>query len=393
MNALKLFIFAGEKSGDSHGAHVLQAVKRLTTPLNVFGVGGPALRAQGLNALLPMEEFEVMGFSDVLKALPRLVRHFFTVRNAILSANPQAVLLVDSPAFTLRLAKALRTKGYSGKIIQLICPSVWAWGKKRIDQMADTLDLLLTIYPFEPAYFTPTKLPVYYVGNPILDHYNGGTNTEAWHPPLPAMPRQAPLIALFPGSRRGEIERHLPIQLAAAHKLRSLVPDAYFGLSYAHEGVIPVLYNCLKNSPLRLNRDIALIPRAQAHYLMRHSRCALAKSGTIALELALHQCPTVVMYKLTWLNRFIARHLLHLDLPYYCIANILIEEAAFPERIEKGLDVHQLAADLAAFICDSPERSRCLTLCQKIKNALGEYPYDSAQRAAQLICETAFSKQ
>ena len=158
-----LFIFVGEKSADLHGEKILQALKQLDPALHISGVAGPRMRKVGIECILPMEDFQVMGFIDVFLALPKLVRQFYFVADQILSSNPKAVLFIDYPGFNLRMAKHLRKKGYKGKLCHYICPSVWAWGKKRIPLMAKHLDLLLTILPFEKNYFADTDLQVAYV--------------------------------------------------------------------------------------------------------------------------------------------------------------------------------------------------------------------------------------
>ena len=159
-----------------------------------------------------MEEFQVMGFSDVLKALPRLWKHFYSLRNRILAEQPDAVILIDYPGFNLRLARALRQQGYGGKIIQYICPSVWAHGKQRIETLSLHYDLLLTIYPFESTYFEQSLLPVKYVGNPLEENIRTYSYQENWKETL-HLPSSEHLIALFPGSRLGEIKKHVPMQL------------------------------------------------------------------------------------------------------------------------------------------------------------------------------------
>src|SRR5262249_37561778 len=131
----KLYIFAGEKSGDLHGSHLVSKLQDISSGLHFEGVAGPKMREQGVKGPLRMEDFEVIGLTDVLISLPKLYKQFYSVRNYILKTNPEAVILIDYPGFNLRLAKSLRDSGYSGKIIQYVSPTVWAWGKHRIDSM------------------------------------------------------------------------------------------------------------------------------------------------------------------------------------------------------------------------------------------------------------------
>jgi len=379
-----LFFFAGEQSGDLHGQNLLAHLKLKLPHYTFNGVGGPLMRPYLDSSVLNMEDFEVMGFSDVLRALPKLIPYFFKVRNTILSTNPVGVVLIDYPGFNLRLAKSLRKKGYQGKIIQLICPSVWAWGKHRIQHMADTLDLLLSILPFEKQIFSHTSLPVEYIGNPLKAKIQKHTYQSDWLNLLGI--RSAPqLIALFPGSRKGEIQRNLPIQLKAAQMLQR--EDRIFAISCAHPEIIPVMQTILEETTLKLHQNVFLIPKAYSYELMRDCHAAVAKSGTVTLELAIHQCPTAVIYQLTPLNRFIAKYLLKLNLPYYCIVNILAQKQVFPELIASGLTPKNLGVMMQGLLEEaSPARNACIQECENLSPIL-LHDQDPGAQAAQAIVD------
>lgn len=359
---MNLFIFAGEPSGDVHGGHLLKALKRLMPHLHATGVGGPQLRAQGLETILPMEEFEVMGFTDVLLSFPRLLRQFRLVKRHILEMQPKAVVLVDYPGFNLRLAKALRKEGYKGKIIQYISPTVWAHGKKRIRQMASTLDLLLTIYPFEAACYAATDLQVAYIGNPLKEYVQDHPYETEWQKQV-GMPAGGRLLSLFPGSRKGEIDRNLPKLLATAERLIEEDPSALIAISCAHDETFKQVKLHLENSPLRLNLDTFLIPKRYTYEMMRDSHAAIAKSGTVTLELALHRCPTVVIYQLAGLNRFVAKWIMRLNLPYYCIVNILANRGIFPELIAKKFTDEEIWLQLKELWKPGNAREACQRGC------------------------------
>lgn len=371
----KLFILAGEKSGDIHGAHLMQALSQQFPDIRFSGVGGVDMRECGLDCLIRAEELAVMGFSDVISHLPTLLRHFRIVRNYILDTNPKALVLIDYPGFNLRLAQSLRRQGFRGKIIQYICPTVWAWGHKRIKIMADTLDMLLTIYPFESRLFSHTPLNVRYVGHPIEESLSQHIYDENWLNCLgmaSAANSSSPIIALFPGSRSGEVNRNLPILLTAAAELKRTLPEAIFALSYSHEDLLPTLMRALAlvKSTLQLQRDLFLVPNKYTYELMRSSSVALAKSGTVTLELALHRCPTVVTYKLSTLNYLIARYLLRLNLPHYCIVNVLGEKRIFPEFISEDASPSKIAAAALLLIEQGKPRENCITDCIAIKQQL-----------------------
>ncbi len=364
-----IFLFAGEQSGDIHGGKLIDAIRSIHPSFRLTGVGGPRMRKAGLQPLLKMEEFQVMGFTDVLKSFPKLWKNFHKVRDDILKRKPHTVVLIDYPGFNLRLAKALRKKGYRGKIVQYICPSVWAWGHKRIDVMASNLDLLLTVYPFEPPYFSHTNLSVKYIGHPLVDAIAAHKYRDDWYFNL-GIQDTSKLIALFPGSREGEIIRNLPIQLQAALLLREELRGIQFAISTAQPEHRELINSIIRATPDAMTLDIIYVPGQFNYELMRDSRSAIAKSGTITLELALHCCPTVVIYHLTKANRFFAKYLLGLNLPYYCIVNILKDMQVFPELISQGCEPEEISRQLLNLHNEGQARRDCIRFCNDVKELL-----------------------
>lgn len=382
----RLFLFAGEPSGDLHGCHLFRALKEQFPEAHIEGVAGPLMRAQGMTYLWKVEDFTVMGFSDVILALPRLIRQFYEIKNHIITTQPDAVILIDYPGFNLRLAKALRKAKYKGKIVHYICPTVWAHGKSRIEHMAQTLDLLLTIFPFEKPYFAGTSLKVEFVGNPLVEGIKSYPYCSNWksHAQLPAKP----LIAIFPGSRKGEIARNLPTQLTALKALKEQHSEIAFGISCSADHFQADILKIIEQSALKLNEDVFLIPKKYTYELMKDSRSALAKSGTVTLELALHKCPTAVVYALTPLNRWIAKYILKLNLPYYCIVNILGNREIFPEMIAQGFDADTILKHSRELLLDGAKRDACLKDCQDVQNLLSSSNASqvAAQKIKELLC-------
>jgi lipid-A-disaccharide synthase len=370
-----LFLFAGEPSGDLHGSHLLKNLYQQIPQLSVDGVGGPLMRSEKMDCILPMEEFCVMGFTDVFKKLPALWRHFHLIKKHILTSKPDGVILVDYPGFNLRLGKALRKAGYRGKMIQYVSPTVWAHGKHRADALAASFDLLMTIYPFEEVHYSHTSLKVKYIGNPIQEYLKSYDYAQDWRQKS-GIPAKEPLIALFPGSRAKEIQRHLPSMLQTA----SLLKDAVrFAVSAEEDDALRSL---CKGYGLILGKDIFCVPREYRYDLMQASISAIAKSGTVTLELALHSCPTVVIYHLTSLNRFLAKYFLKLKLPHYCIVNILAGKEVFPELIEQGFTPKAIAEKLKGMMF---ERKEILEECEKISQALQSFK--ASEQAAAAIKE------
>lgn len=309
MSQVDLFVIAGEPSGDLHGANLISSLLKLHPKLTIAAVAGPQMRALPIVSTFAMENLCVMGFIDVFFAIPKIIRQFFAIRKEILDKQPKAVICIDYPGFNLRLQQSLRKRGYQGKLIHYIAPSVWAWGKKRIPMMAKNLDLLLSFFPFEKDCFANTPLRVEHVGHPLITlipkTQEKRTNT----------------IAIFPGSRTTEIRRNLPIQLSVAKELQKEDPTLNIAISASHNDNKPLIQS--------LAGDIHIV---EDHYfLMRTAKLALATSGTVTLELALFETPTVVNFVIQPIDLFLAQKVFKINLRFYCIVNILARAEIFPE--------------------------------------------------------------
>jgi lipid-A-disaccharide synthase len=344
-----LFIATGEMSGDAHGARLIESLLSLRPDLKIGAVAGPKMRKFPIQEYFPMENLRVMGFIDVLWALPKIIRQFFAIRNKILELAPKAVVLIDYPGFHLRMERSLRKKGYRGKLIHLICPTVWAWGKKRIPLMAQNLDLLLTIFPFEKSCFAHTDLPVQYIGHPLALPIAEFKPTNKF---------QGKILGIFPGSRKTEIDRNLPLQLKAARRLQQLDPTLKIAISMTQ---------------FELDVPDAILVKPEDHYeLMRTCHMAIATSGTVTLELALHGTPTVVNFAIRPLDCFLAQKIFRIDLPFYAMPNIVVNKSVFPELFGPNLTEEALYFWTEKLWFDESARKNCLKGCSEVKEALGE---------------------
>lgn len=361
-----LFLFAGEQSGDILGGNLVRALKQHSPSLNVYGVGGPEMKKSGMSITHPMERFQVMGFSAVFKALPRLWIDFRKIKNEILSKRPAGVVLIDYPDFNMRLAKTLRKNGYTGKVIHYVCPSVWAWRKKRVHSLAKTLDHLLSVLPFEENCFSKTTLPVTYVGHPLISTIDTYAYDPHWK-------MEKPVIALFPGSRRHEIELNLPLQLAAA---RQFGPSYKLAVSVAR----PELQKLIQKYT---DDTVTLVPCSQRYELMKAAQGALATSGTIILELGLHSVPTVVTYQLAGLNYLLGRYAFRILLPFYSLVNIICDKEVYPEFIHKHLSADAIFHSLKQQV-DHPEH--CRQECARLRTLLQNR--DASTEAAKIITQS-----
>jgi lipid-A-disaccharide synthase len=373
-----VFIFAGESSADLHGARVLESLYKINPEAKVFGVGGPKMREQGMDCIKVMEDFQVMGFIDVIAVLPKLMRLFYFIAKRILQVQPKVVLLIDYPGFNLKLASYLRKKKYNGKICQYVSPTVWAWKKKRIDTMVENLDILFSILPFEADFFSQVPLRVVYVGHPLVQKIDE-EDKEAVIPEL----KNKRCISLFPGSREKEIIRNFPIQLRVAKRLLHDYSDLIFAISVSHERFFDLLENTVvEEVPLIYQKFTYVFPE-KTYALMRSSTFAIAKSGTVTLELALHGVYTIVTYALTFLDYWIGKYIFGIKLKFYCIVNIICGKEVFPEFIGPSCREDNLYRAAKAYLKDKTKEDQFAADYELLKGIL-EYKKAGLEVALQI---------
>jgi lipid-A-disaccharide synthase len=325
MTAKRLFIVAGELSGDYLGAKLLNALHPLMKEqgVEVAGVGGPLMTQAGLTSLFPMEELAVMGLLEVLPRLRRLRARMAQTVQAVADFQPDLLLTIDSPGFCLRLAKQVRHAHPNLPLWHYVAPSVWAWKPQRAAKMAALYDGLLALLPFEPPYFTVEGLDCRFVGHPIVESgadKGNGVAFRARH----QLASDTPLLCLLAGSRMGEVKRHLPLFIAAAVQLSQkiagltlvlIVPEHLQEL--VQEMLREILRSFLRDCPL----PYRLVGATEKYDAMAASHLALAASGTVTLELALAGVPSVVAYRVNPLTYQIAKRLIRV--PYASLINLL----------------------------------------------------------------------
>jgi lipid-A-disaccharide synthase len=312
-----LFVIAGEKSGDEIAARVLSP---FISKAKIQGVIGPNLKKIGAEEIFSIDSFSVMGIVDVIKALPRILKAYSVLKKKILSEKPSLLLLVDNAEFSLIFAKKLRNHGYTGKIVQLVSPSVWAWRKSRIKILEENFDLLLSIFPFEKEYFQNSKLKVEYVGHPLIEKLINVKEEKRLN-----LPKEKPIIAIFPGSRKKETNLNLPLQLESVKHIKS----HQIAISLSSEKLRPLVEKWIRSK----NIDATIIPSDNRYELMQRADFALAKFGTINLELAYFLTPTITSFPLPKIEKFLLKNVFKVFLPHYSIVNILAKRRIFPEYV------------------------------------------------------------
>lgn len=351
----RLFIVAGEASGDALGARFVARLRQELgeRPLEISGVGGAALIAEGLTSVFPQEDIAVMGFGPVIARLPLLLRRMSDAARAAAAFAPDLMLTIDAPDFSLRVARTLRRLAPSVPIVHWVCPSVWAWRQARARRMRPHVDRILALLPFEPAALARLGGPAtVYVGHPLMEHL-------ADYRPGPAEAAQrsdagAPVVLVLPGSRRSEIRHLMPPFAEAVAKVAEQVPQARFVLP-----AVPRLAETIGElvSGWRVKPEVVTSEAAKLA-AFRQARAALAASGTVTLELALAQVPTVAAYRGAGWEAALARRLV--KLPSVILPNLIIGESVVPEFIQDEASPEALAQALLTVLPDGPARQRQL---------------------------------
>ncbi|MGV3531091.1 MAG: lipid-A-disaccharide synthase, partial [Chthoniobacteraceae bacterium] len=308
---MKLYLVAGEHSGDARGAELMRSLQaHATTPLEFHGIGGPEMQAIAGAHLLDWTAEAVVGLWDVLKKYGYFRAQFARILEEISKVQPRALILIDYPGFNLRLARAVR-KQYPGiRIIYYISPQVWAWNRGRIPKMAQYLDLMLCIFPFEKELYETSGLRTEFVGHPMLDTLaSKRTGVE----------REKDLIALLPGSRGKEVRKIFPVMLKAARLLQDSQPSLRFAAAAASTEMQALMEEL--RSAARLDEDACPITLRTSHELMQRATVGMVASGTATLESAFCGMPMVILYRVAWVTWVIGKRLVRV--PFLGMPNIL----------------------------------------------------------------------
>ncbi|MFZ1340198.1 MAG: lipid-A-disaccharide synthase [Paracoccaceae bacterium] len=344
------FLIAGEPSGDRLGAALMSGLKRLSPGCNFAGIGGPAMQAEGLASLFPMQELSIMGIAEVLPKYRALKRRIKQSAEAALAANPAALITIDSPDFCLRVARLVKAARPDTKTIHYVAPSVWAWRPGRAAKMARVIDHVLALLPFEPPYMTAAGMTCDFVGHPVTaEPIATAAEAQAFRQ-THGIAADAPLIVTLPGSRRGEISRLIPPFGATLRLIADQHPDLRV--------ILPTLVH-LKDTVTRLTQDwpgqpVVLtapdLPTRTAAFAAADA--ALAASGTVSLELAAQGCPMVIAYDMAPLTLWLMRRMARID--SVTLVNLVSETRSVPEFIGADCRPEKIAPALLALLAHGP---------------------------------------
>ena len=364
-----IVIIAGETSGDLIGKEIVEQLSKRYPDLQFCGIAGPAMRKAGVLPWFRTESFNVMGIVDVLKKAFFLLFALRKTIRFILKSGSKAVILIDQPSFSTACAKRLRARGYTGKIIQVVAPTVWAYKPERAETLAKYIDIVLLLYRFELDYFIK-KMPCVWVGHPLVSLIHTTSNESKT------------ILALFPGSRPGEIKRNLPLQLEAAALILKEFPELQVCISLG-EIIPPHLFQFISKLASKTVKKFTFTPFKDRYTLMRKARAAFSKSGTVTLELALFKVPFVCCYKVGFITELYAKYILGLKERSFALPNILTNTKTFPECIIPPVTPQAMQKALVPFLTGEKSLPDLLSIIEQIDP--GESP---GKKMATAIAET-----
>lgn len=379
---LKIFLVAGEESGDRLGAALMRAICACTPGTVEFsGVGGTGMADEGLVSLFPVEEMSIVGFVSVPAKLVRIIRRINQTARAAVREKPDVLVIIDSPDFTQRVARQVRRRAPGIPIVNYVAPQVWAWRSGRARRMRQYIDHVLSLLPFEPEAFR--KLdgpPCSFVGHPI------GERAASLRPSPQEQGRRSedpPVIVMMPGSRSIEIERMLPVFKRTLELLRDRTGPLEVAIP-----VIPHLTDriaaAIKSWPMPVRLMAAQLEKDAA---FRIARAALVKSGTGTLELAVAGVPMIASYRASSIEAAVARRVI--KVPSVILANLVLGENVVPEYLQEDATPENLAAALSTLLGDTPERRAQLNAFAKLDDLMEIDSARPSNRAAEIVLRYA----
>jgi lipid-A-disaccharide synthase len=357
------------------------AALRERAEVRFSGVGGIEMRSAGLESLFPTDDLHIIGFGEVLKRLPYLFRRIRETVTAAIESHPDVLVIIDSPDFTHRVARRVRAAAPGVPIVDYVCPQVWAWRPWRARAMRGYLDHVLALLPFEPAFLARLGgPPSTFVGHPLAQQIAElrPDETEAAR-----RSEKPPLVLALPGSRRSEIGRMAGVFGAAlamcaesTGELEIVVPT------------LPRLEGLVNEAVARWPvRPRVVLDAAERRSAFRNARAALAKSGTVTLELALAQVPTVAAYRVSALEAMLARTMISVD--SVILANLVLGERIVPELLQEACTVQNIARELKSVITDTPERDAQLRAFARLDDIMEIGRAEPSARAADVVLACA----
>jgi lipid-A-disaccharide synthase len=377
----KIFLIATEESGDRLGANLMKVLRqRLGGAVQFEGVGGRAMAIEGLTSRFPIEELSIIGLAAVVRQLPAIMRRIRETADAVIAAAPDILVIIDSPDFTHRVAKRVRARAPHIPIVDYVSPTVWAWRPGRARAMKPYIDHVLALLPFEPqSYENLHGPPCSYVGHPLTEQIG------QLRPNAEEQKRRAgkpPVLLILPGSRRSEIEHHMT---AFGMTLTRLQEEGI-----AFEAVLPTMPHLTEPIAAALKywkvQPRIVIGEEEKRAAFRIASAALAKSGTVTLELALSGVPMVAAYRTGAMEAFVLRRAIRVN--SVILANLVVGENVVPEFLQENCRSEQLMPALRDILTDTPRRRKQVEAFARIDSIMSTGNQPPSVRAAEIVLAT-----
>lgn len=377
---LKIYLIAGEASGDNIASKLMNAIKNQNKNVEFYGIGGEKMQESGMNLLFPSQELSVMGFLEILPHIPKFIKRIKQTVKDIIKLQPDVVITIDSPGFSFRVAKKVKNH-IKGKLIHYVAPTVWAYKPDRAKKIAKIYDHLLVILPFEPKYFIKEGLDTSFVGHPAIENLKH-TGRELFRKNHQISDNNL-LVCLAPGSRPQEIKNLLPIFLKAVDYLQEKIDKKITVAIPTKPYLKSIIQTYTQNSP-----NILLISEKDKESLFSSSDLALTKSGTITTELAFYQMPMVIAHKVNSLSYWLLKRMIKIK--YATIINLLADKELIPELLQEKCN--SISIGEALYHTTQPTNTNLWK--QKIKEQLAKLQVNNktpSELAAKKILELLLS--
>ncbi|MEO1789405.1 MAG: lipid-A-disaccharide synthase [Pseudomonadota bacterium] len=379
---MKVFLIAGEPSGDRLGGALMAGLKTLNPDLRFDGIGGAMMIAEGLTSRFPMDELSVMGIAEVLPRYRQLTQRIRETADAIIAVKPDAVVTIDSPDFCLRVLRRVRASAPQIPTVHYVAPTVWAWRPHRAQKMAGLVDHVLTLLPFEPPYMEEAGIAATFVGHPVVAEPQASEAEARAFREAHGL-GDAPLILALPGSRRGEVGRLAPIFGEALRPVIAAQPDARVVVVAA--GPVASMVRDLTarwpGAPVVVDPRDQTVDQAEAskRAAFKAADVALAASGTVSLELAAAGTPMVIAYDMAWISRQIIKSMLRIDT--VTLVNLVAETRAVPEYLGADCKPNRIAPAVTSLLTTPDAQAKALRVTMDRLGKGGEAPGLRAARA------------
>lgn len=376
---MKIYLIAGEPSGDLLGSRFMRAMRQKAAGgVEFYGIGGDTMEVEGLKSLFDISDLAIMGLTEVIPSIPRVLKRIKETVKDIVRVQPDVVITIDSWSFSSRVHKALRKLKISIPQVHYVAPQVWAWKKKRAKTMNKYIDHLLTLFPYEPKYFTPYGLDTQFVGHPVIESEvilaKGDDFRKKYN-----IPTDKKIITVLPGSRKTEVAKLLPVFIESAKELSNGENNFYF--------VIPTVKTVAKTVKEMVEKSglpMLIVETQEDRYgAFRASSVAIAASGTVALELAICDIPHIIAYKVSAFSAMLVRKFLHIQ--FVNLSNILLGREIVPELLQERCVKGNIRNYIQELLRHEDLYEKQISGFAKVREILGQGIQTPSQNACDII--------